>query len=269
MVVLAVASGCSRQAAQPPQHSRATLILEHPVVQPGERTRVGIQFDIDTDWHIYWRNPGDSGEAPRVRWELPQGMQTGPLEWPSPSRLQTVAGVDYGYEGRVVLLSTLRIPSAALPGETMQIAGALRWLVCSDVCVPQAAEVRAPVRVGTHATSDGRAQEVLKAAAIRLPQPLPTDLHVGVVSSPGSFDVTFAPSRVTHAEFFPAEPEQIDNAATQTLINRNGRSRLQLKKSDHLQTDPERLTGVLVLDGRAYQIDLPVQASVAHQRRLP
>jgi DsbC/DsbD-like thiol-disulfide interchange protein len=269
MAVLATASACSRKSPQPAQHSRATLILEHAVVQPGEQTKVGIQFEMDKNWHIYWLNPGDSGEAPRVRWELPQGIEVGPLEWPSPSRLETSAGVDYGYEGRVVLLSTLRIPTAASPGETMQIAGALRWLVCSDVCIPQAAEVKTPVRVGTAAIADGRAEEILKSAADRLPQPLPAELHASAGSSPGSFDVTFASNRVTHAEFFPEEPEQIDNAAPQTLINHNGSSQFQLKKSDHLQTDPDRLTGVLVLDGRAYQINVPVHASVAHQRRLP
>jgi DsbC/DsbD-like thiol-disulfide interchange protein len=269
MAVLAVASGCSRKSPQRAQHSRATLILEHAVVQPGEQTRVGIRFDMDKNWHIYWRNPGDSGEAPRVRWELPHGIEAGPLEWPSPSRLETAAGVDYGYEGRVVLLSTLRIPATALPGGTMEIAGALRWLVCSDVCIPQAEEVNTPIRVGTAALVDSKAEGFLKAAADKLPQPLPPELHVGVVGSPGSFDVRFAPGRVTHAEFFPAEPEQIDNAATQTLINHNGSSQLQLKKSDHLQTDPERLTGVLVLDGRPYKIDLPVHASVANQRRFP
>jgi DsbC/DsbD-like thiol-disulfide interchange protein len=268
MAVLATASACSRKSPlQPAQHSRATLILEHAVVQPGEQTRIGIQFEMDKNWHIYWRNPGDSGEAPRIRWELPQGIEAGPLEWPSPSRLETSAGVDYAYEGRVVLLSTVRIPAAASPGGTMQIAGALRWLVCSDVCIPQAAEVKMPVRVATAAIADGRAEQLLKAAAGRLPQPLPAELHASAVSSPESFDVIFASKRVAHAEFFPAEPEQIDNAAPQTLINHNGSSQLQLKKSDHLQTDPERLTGVLVLDGRAYQIDLPVHASVAYQRR--
>ncbi len=39
------------------------------------------------NWHVYWRNPGDSGLPPEVAWTLPAGFSAGPLQWPAPSRI--------------------------------------------------------------------------------------------------------------------------------------------------------------------------------------
>jgi DsbC/DsbD-like thiol-disulfide interchange protein len=46
----------------------------------------------DDGWHIYWQNPGDSGEPPRIKWQLPSGVTATALEWPTPMRMTTSAG---------------------------------------------------------------------------------------------------------------------------------------------------------------------------------
>jgi DsbC/DsbD-like thiol-disulfide interchange protein len=40
----------------------AALILEKSAVSPASDVRMGIKFVMDKGWHIYWKNPGDSGE---------------------------------------------------------------------------------------------------------------------------------------------------------------------------------------------------------------
>lgn len=231
----------------------------------------GIQFEMDKDWHIYWKNPGDSGEPPRITWRLPEGVRAGPLQWPSPLRLKTSAGTDYGYEGPVVLLSTLQIPAAAQSGTTMEVAGDLRWLVCHDICIPQRAELKAPVRVGNANHVNDDVHTVLVAAASRVPKPMPASLHASAVSSPGDFQLLFlANEQIGSAEFFPAEPEQVNDSAPQEIAVRSGVARLELKESDHLIRVPERLRGVLVLNGHeAYEIDLPIQHSTGQKGSHP
>jgi hypothetical protein len=59
---------------------------------------------LEKGWHIYWINPGDSGEPPRVTWQLPPGFNPGVLEWPAPRRLVTSSIVDFGYEDAVTLI---------------------------------------------------------------------------------------------------------------------------------------------------------------------
>src|SRR5437868_1703067 len=43
---------------------------------------LGIHFRMRDTWHIYWRNPGDSGIPPTVTWHVPDGVRAGEIEWP-------------------------------------------------------------------------------------------------------------------------------------------------------------------------------------------
>jgi DsbC/DsbD-like thiol-disulfide interchange protein len=183
--------------------------------------------------------------------------------------MKTSAGTDYGYEGNVVLLSTFSIPATVQPGTDLPLVGDLRWLVCHDICIPQRTELKASMRVSDAATVDNHARALLVAAAERIPKPLPEALHLTASSSRDALRLSFTlPGNLTSAIFFPAEPEQIDNAAPQQLASIGEINQLELKKSDHLQRDPERLQGVLVFNGQdAYQVDVPIHRSVVRKEK--
>jgi DsbC/DsbD-like thiol-disulfide interchange protein len=245
------------------------LLLEQSVAQPGAQMRAGVQFETEKDWHIYWQNPGDSGEPPQIRWQLPDSVTMGALQWPSPTRMKTSAGTDYGYEGNVVLLSTLNIPAKVQAGTDLAIDGDLRWLVCHDTCIPQHAELSANVRISNTATVDSRAHLLLTAASERIPKPLPDGFELTASGTHDHLRLSFGlGSNIVRAVFFPAEPEQIDNAAPQELANAGGVVGLDLKKSDHLQSDPKRLKGVLVLNEQnSYQVDVPISRSASYKEK--
>jgi len=268
--LLLLASGCVRKAPQQPAHSRASLVVEHTAAAPGSKVNVGIQLVTDSGWHIYWQNPGDSGEPPRMQWQLPEGVTAGELEWPTPTRLTTTAGTDFGYQGTTVLLSTLQIPVAP-PSGTIRVGGELRWLVCHDICLPQSAHLEAAIRMASAASVDEPASQLLQSAAQRLPRPLPARCRPEAAESRESFRLTLATGPATsepiaRAEFFPEEEAQIDNGAPQELTNHGGTMSLTLKKSEYLQQDPKHLKGILVLNGSdAYLLDAPVHGPAAQR----
>jgi hypothetical protein len=105
-MVLATASAWVRSAET--GHLKVQLVSDGDSVQPGKPLRVGLRFELEQPWHIYWRNPGDSGEPPRVRWRLPAGFQAGELQWPAPERLGSGTVIDYGYQGSVLLPVAIR-----------------------------------------------------------------------------------------------------------------------------------------------------------------
>jgi DsbC/DsbD-like thiol-disulfide interchange protein len=268
--LLAALCACSHTAPQPlvPVHSKAKLIVEQPTLTPGSQANLGIQFVTESGWHIYWQNPGDSGEPPRIQWRLPAGITAGTLEWPTPTRMTTTAGTDYGYQGTTVLLSTLHIPATTQPGTTLELVGDLRWLVCHDICVPQHTQLKAPIRIASAASIDHSAQQALQTATERIPQPLPESFRPSAAELPGAFRLTLISAQpISQAQFFPGEEEQIDNSAPQSLTNRAGTTSLTLKKSEYLRKDPERLRGVILLNGRdAYQLDVPIQTSAMQKQ---
>lgn len=65
-------------------HIRVSLISEDTAVVPGGTHFVGIFLEPEHHWHTYWRNPGDSGEPPKVSWKLPEGVGVGELQMGSP-----------------------------------------------------------------------------------------------------------------------------------------------------------------------------------------
>ena len=274
--VLASAVACSHAPIAPQTHSTPTLLIEQSVAQPGAQTRIGIQFETDKDWHIYWKNPGDSGEPPQVHWQLPEGVTTGALQWPAPMRLDGPSGDGLRLPGKCGSAFHPEYSAHRPARDNLPIAGDLRWLVCHDTCIPQRAELKATMRIANTATVDPRAHALLDAAAERIPKPLPDALQLTATSTRDTLRLSIASNRklssstIAHAVFFPAEPEQIDNAAPQKLENIGGVARLELKKSDHLQHDPEHLNGVLVLNEQdSYQVDVPIHDTTARKERKP
>src|SRR4051794_9573989 len=111
MIVILMVCGASNALSQSnkAQHARVSLLSEDASIAPGGTQWLGLRFELEPGWHIYWTNPGDSGEPPKVTWHLPNGVQAGELQFPPPQRIQDHGLVDYGYEGDVVLLSKIAI----------------------------------------------------------------------------------------------------------------------------------------------------------------
>src|SRR5262245_25496653 len=86
------------------EHIKVELVAEDASFAPGSEPLVGLKFTIQEHWHVYWKNPGESGLPVEVKqWTLPEGWTAGPILWPTPERSVTIGMVSYGYEGTVVL----------------------------------------------------------------------------------------------------------------------------------------------------------------------
>src|SRR4051794_44375 len=68
-------------------HLRVQLVLPDSSLRPGQQSKAGLYFKLEPGWHVYWKNAGDSGEPPRMKWMLPDGISAGSLQFPTPKRL--------------------------------------------------------------------------------------------------------------------------------------------------------------------------------------
>ncbi|MFV8783253.1 protein-disulfide reductase DsbD family protein [Microbulbifer sp. SA54] len=91
---------------------------------------IGFYFEVDPGWHVYWRNAGDSGAAPRFEFFGASG-DVGEIQWPFPKRLPIEHLTNLGYEGNVAYLFTVT-PQAS----RMELVVNLEWLVCKVDCIP-------------------------------------------------------------------------------------------------------------------------------------
>jgi DsbC/DsbD-like thiol-disulfide interchange protein len=264
--LMLVASPASAQSAfkSGQQHAAVRLVAERTAAVPGQTLSVGVQFQIDPNWHIYWRNPGDSGGPPVIEWQLPDGFLASELQWPVPQRIQAATLINYGYEGDVLLPLSMKVPASAKPGSEIALAGHVKYLICSDMCVPGQADVKLtlPVAASAPLSSSG---PLFTEARGQLPQPAPRVWTARAKADVANrrFDLSIETGkREANAKFFPLVPSQIDDSATPQIKPTDRGMTIQLRASDQLTAAPSTLTGVLVLaDGKAYTISAPVTPS--------
>jgi len=253
-LVFAVAAVLAQPASP---HARVELLSRHETVAPGAAVELGVHFVLEPGWHIYWVNPGDSGQPPALVWRLPAGASAGEIEWPRPERMQATPQLaDYGYHGEVLLPVALRVPASQAQGRALEIAAEAKWLVCREVCIPEKAQLHLSLPVAAAAKENPRSAPLFDKTSKLLPRPMPRGWKAMAKSEKDSFVLQIhAGKRISRAEFFPLDPDQIDNPAPQKVEPLPLGARITLKKSDLLLKSIPTLRGVLELpDGAAYRI---------------
>ncbi len=96
-------------------HTQARLVLAAETAQPGDTVLAGVQLRMDPRWHTYWRNPGASGMATKIEWQLPPGVTAGATQWPVPEKLPDEDLTTYIYTNEVVLLVPLKLAADVAP----------------------------------------------------------------------------------------------------------------------------------------------------------
>jgi thiol:disulfide interchange protein DsbD len=255
-------------------HGTLELVAENSRIDKqgiaaGRTFDVGLRFQLEKGWHIYWINPGDSGEPPRVEWHLPAGLTAGAIEWPTPRRLESGTIVDYGYEDAVLLIVPMHADASLAAQQTAHLGATAKVLVCShEMCIPGKAELSLTLPIQSQppaadARTDNQTRELFAAARKSLPRSSPANWSFSVSDTKDSFVLTAnlghqtTGRQVTRAIFFPLAESQIDNAAPQKLQTFAAGFRLTLRKSDQLLKPIARLKGVLVLSSEPPSKDLP------------
>lgn len=247
-----------------PPDTAVELVADRDALAPGTSVWLGLRFVLEPGWHIYWLNPGDSGNAPTIAWRLPAGFSTGPIEWPVPERIPVSSLVNYGYHGTVVFTAELRAPDKLTVGETVVLGADLKWLICKELCVPDqtSVELRLPVRSSAQVGPSAHAALIAEARA-QVPRQAPADWTARAVSDGDFFVVSIETGRSEREGlFFPLEEIQVNDSAPQGVEPLERGLRFTLRKSNQLTKLPATLRGVVALsDERAFVVAAPVSGT--------
>jgi thiol:disulfide interchange protein len=144
---------------------KAHLVSEVSAAAPGQSFWVALEFNIRDGWHTYWRNPGDSGQATTLKWQLPPGFTAGDIVWATPHRFELPPLVNYGYAKHAVHLINITAPSDLKAGAPIMLSAKASWLVCSDVCIPEDADLQLKLPVSASSGAVDPADAALFATA--------------------------------------------------------------------------------------------------------
>ncbi|MGL6162175.1 protein-disulfide reductase DsbD family protein [Microbulbifer sp.] len=182
---------------QKTRYTTVELIAEQATVPvDGGTITLGLYLEPAPAWHAYWSNPGDAGKEPSVAWHLPEGFAAGGFAFPAPHRLPLGELNTYGYEEPILLLADLAVPGGLTAGETIDIRGKARWVVCDDeICVPDRANVSVSLPVGDGAV-DAKVARRFTEARSAIPEDAQWPASFSIAGGKVSIDIAPADARL-------------------------------------------------------------------------
>jgi thiol:disulfide interchange protein/DsbC/DsbD-like thiol-disulfide interchange protein len=244
---------------------KARLVSETDGIGPGQSIWVALELDIRDGWHTYWRNPGDSGQATKLVWTLPAGFTAGDIVWTTPHRFVIDPLVNYGYAKHAMHLVKITAPKdLAASASPFALKAKAGWLVCSDVCIPESADLELKVPVKAAPGIDPSTAPLFSAARADLPTAAPASTAARIED--GRLILTLGQDwgatleGVTTLSFYPYEDGAIEYAAPQTLERHAGSIDLAMK----LGYQPPKsgsVRGVLLATESGENITVPIEVS--------
>jgi len=184
---------------------KVQVTSDTPRIQPGKRFHLAIVFDIEPKWHIYWKNPGDSGAATDVRVQAPDGFTVGPTQFTRPARFKEGEDTTFGYAGQAVLFIPITAPET-LAGEQYSFQTNINFLVCKNICLIGRTSRQLTLSVARHAdATDASVPQVVQEHQKRLPRPINTWSGADVRFDGSTLTITGPAESFRTAEFFPVE----------------------------------------------------------------
>ncbi len=256
MLALALLFAPLAATAQPVNeaHARADLIAERQAAAPGDRFLAALRLDLDEGgWHVYWKNPGDSGLPPEIYWDdLAEGLEIGDFMWPTPHPIRVATLMNYGYEHELVLPFEVVVPETAQPGDTITLSGDGSWLICLDICIPEGGPVSLSIPVAASPVTDDEGSEAIGAALASTSKPITGSARfkkgadayeVWVEDS----DLAAAAEEAAMIRLLPDE-HNIQHAADQGVRRGDGGVALSVPASEYPLENSDLFSGIIVVE---------------------
>ena len=257
----------------------AQLVTSHDRIAPGQDYHIALSIVTDPEWHTYWKNPGDSGEPVDIHWSVTDMLTFGDIVWPLPDTIPTGPIVNYGFSDRILFPVPVKLTTDVTAGALIPVEAEVSYLVCKDICIPEAATLSVFVEVG-NPQIDNRWDFNIDKALKEAPR-LSTD-QAQLKFSGGRLQIDIAGdyTNLEQAYFFADTTGYIAHSDPQTLIRAEKGLRLDITPGFLLQdglngdirgvlrteTGPDEIQGVWLTASPAAQVDIgktvsPVPAS--------
>jgi thiol:disulfide interchange protein DsbD len=206
-----------------------------------------LKLAPEKGWHLYWKNPGDSGSSLRI-----EDFSNDPWTYPVPERISFGTIINFGYEKEILLRTDLL---ADVWASQSKKSWEFQWLVCKEECIPERANLSpSPI------TEDSK--------AFRSIQTLESSLVYPEIA-PDSWDLKFTKQQdrfliILEAdtnpsldlEFFPYNSEQVSTDLPMIRSLGSGTWEIEAKVSDYLGDIPQVLEGILVSGDQAWEVKI-------------
>jgi thiol:disulfide interchange protein/DsbC/DsbD-like thiol-disulfide interchange protein len=244
---LALLTACQRSDSVSAPHLEATLIADQDSISPGSTFTLGVKFRLEPGWHIYWKNPGDSGLPPKFSWTTSSGVSVSEPLWPYPHRIATGPLVNYGY-GDVLIPFQARVAQTAKIGKS-SMSASIEWLVCREECLPGEGTITIELPIKKETALPSAHAKAFERAFAEVPSPLER-VSIAIEEQADHLILALIPLEKgfipSSATFFPEDRRIVSNSAEQVVTREGDVLRIALARDPSHQESLSRLRGVLV-----------------------
>lgn len=226
------------------EHAQSWLAPERDGVAPGETTWFAFSQKLQKGWHVYWKNPGDSGLALELDWSLPEGYAAGEIVFPAPERIPVGPFTNFGHHGEPVFLIPVTAPKEARVGDAAEIGLIARWLICEEICVPEEGAFSLSITVRPAPAMNAEGAELVAKARAATPPAFDGDARFDAGPTALVLDMPAPAASARDVYFFPEAEGLTEPSAAQPMRLEGGRLRISMRPG--IAYEPETLQA---LDG--------------------
>ncbi|HRK21942.1 MAG TPA: protein-disulfide reductase DsbD family protein [Fimbriimonadaceae bacterium] len=274
MTTVLAALGTLAMSVQEGPRCDLALIPREAAIRPGGTFQVALRFKIESGWHIYWQNPGDSGVATNVDWKVPAGFKTLKTDWSRPHRFEVGGVVSYGFEDTAYIIGTFRAPSK-ISSKSVRFHVDSDWLICKESCIMGKGGAGMEIPVDSEAAATAKNPNQWRDIIGSLPASSP--LPLSAKTTPGYYEIAIkAPNSglksPTEAYFYAVRTDVADHAKPQVLTRAAEGWVLRIPRSSYEKAPAKVLEGVLELglgeaQNSAYNIRIPITNATTTRRQ--
>lgn len=234
------------------RYAEATIIAERTAIHPADKITLAIDIKLAPHWHVYWKNPGDSGLPVRIEWDVPEGFEIGDIQWPTPDKISYDILVNYGYYNQAVLLQTLKTPDT-LPAGKITLTATVNMLVCNDICIPETSTISIDLNNPDDLDTDNSAS--IEDAYSKIAKPIngaflysesEKILHLSLIPEDRTL---LNEATAENLEFFPLDWGIINHLAMPNVQIEDGVITINHERGDQALSEIKEMKGLLVIKG--------------------
>lgn len=243
----------------------AKLVVDSFSPQKDSIISIGVLINLKDDWHIYWRNPGDSGLPTDIEFTLPNGIVASEIKFPTPKIFYSEDIVNYGYDKEVLLIADLKVPQNYSEKE-INISAKLTSLICKELC--KAFDTTLTLKISL--SENYLAEKSIFDPFYRTRELLPIkdyNIKISAVKKSNSISLLLDKYFATGIEiksfnFYPYQEVIFKNKVNQVNNDLGKYLELVLEPEPFRSEEPKEVSGIILLNddkSKSYEINIPIK----------
>lgn len=256
-------------SAQQKSLVEARLVVDKYSLNNDSTISLGVLINLKVDWHIYWRNPGDSGLPTDIELSLPNGVTASEIKFPIPKVFASDEIVNYGYGHQVLFLFDVNVP-INYSSEEVDISAKITSLICKEVCKAFDTTITISLDMSKDFTAEESISRLFESTRKMIPK---QNQNINIIAESKSDNVYLKVfvnqnenQNIKGIQFYPYEGGVFRNLVKQNTKQKKSFWEILLEPDQFRIKEPALVNGIIIIDDeienelsrKAYEIKVPI-----------